>query len=82
MAEGSGYVWFGEVEAEGQPHGSLTASGGGEGEREVLSSSTWDPVVGSMGMVRSCLTVGIDWVLGSTSVPRTWSNTGTGFLGR
>ncbi|GAB0195126.1 hypothetical protein GRJ2_001977900 [Grus japonensis] len=53
-----------------------------EVEREVLSSSLWDPVIGHMGMVQSCTRGGLDWTLGSISLARGWSNTGTGFLER
>jgi len=50
--------------------------------REVLISSPWDPVTGHVGMVQSCARGGWDWTLGSASLQREWSNTGTGFLER
>jgi len=51
-------------------------------ERQVLSSSPWYPVIGCMGMVQRCTRGGLDWTLGSISLWRGWSNTGTGFLER
>ena len=59
-----------------------TASSGGEVEREVLSCSPWNPVIGHVGMVHSCTRGGSDLTLGSISLPRWWPNTGTGFLER
>ena len=49
-------------------------------ERKVLISSPWDPVTAHMGMVQSCIRGDLDGTLGSTSLLRGWSNTGTGFL--
>jgi len=49
-------------------------------EQEVLSSSPWDPGVGHVGMIQSCARGGLDWTLGSISLLRGWSSTGTGFL--
>ena len=49
-------------------------------ERKVLISSPWDPVRGHMGMVQSCIRGDLDRTLGSTSLLKGWSNTGTGFL--
>ena len=46
-------------------------------EREVLSSSPWYPVTGHVGMVQSCIRGGLDGTLGSISLPRGWSDTGT-----
>ncbi|KAK4827477.1 hypothetical protein QYF61_018713 [Mycteria americana] len=40
------------------------------------------PVIGHMGMVKSCTRGGLDQTLGSIYLPRGWSNTGTGFLER
>jgi len=57
-----------------------TASWGGDMEREVLSSSSWYPVTGCVGMVQSCTRGGLDWVSGRISLPRGWSDSGTGFL--
>jgi len=51
-------------------------------EREVLSSSPWDPVTGHVGTAQSCTKGGLDWTLGSVSLTREWSNAGTGFLER
>jgi len=51
-------------------------------ESEVLSSSPWYPVTGHVGMVQSCARGGLDWTLGSISLPKGWSNAGTGFLKR
>jgi len=51
-------------------------------EREVLSSSLCNPVIGHVGMFQSCIRGGVDWTLGSISLPRGWSNTGTVLLGR
>jgi len=48
-------------------------------ESEVLSSSSWDQVTGRVGMAQSCTKGGSNWTLGSISLPRGWSNTGTGF---
>ena len=50
-------------------------------ERKVLISSPWDPVTAHMGMVQSCIRGDLDGTLGSSSLLRGWSNTGTGFLG-
>ena len=47
-------------------------------EREVLSSSPWDPVPGHVGTVQSCIRGGSDLTVGTISLPRGWSNTGTG----
>ena len=58
------------------------ASRGGDVEREVLISSPWYPVIGRMGMVQRCTRGGLDGTLGSISLLRGWSNTGTGFLER
>ncbi|KAK4816066.1 hypothetical protein QYF61_011074 [Mycteria americana] len=58
---------------------SFLRRGGGEGGAELFS---WDPVTGRMGMVQSCARGGSDWTLGSISLPRGWSNPGTGFLER
>ena len=49
-------------------------------EREVLISSPWYPVTGHVGMVQSCIRGGLDWTLGSISLPRGWANPGIGFL--
>ena len=51
-------------------------------ERKVLNSSPWFSVTGHMVMVHSCTREGLDWTLGSISLPRGWSNTGTGLLER
>ena len=52
----------------------------GQAEREVLVSSPWYPVIGHVQMVQGCIRGDLDWTLGSVSLPRGWSNTGTGFL--
>ncbi|KAK4832293.1 hypothetical protein QYF61_021692 [Mycteria americana] len=51
-------------------------------EREVLISSPWYPVIRCMGIVQRCTKGGLGWTLGSISLPRGWSYTGTGFLER
>jgi len=51
-------------------------------QREVSSSSPWDPVTGHVGMVQRGLREGSDWKRGSVSLPRGWSFTGTGLLER
>ena len=58
------------------------ASWGGDLEREVLTSSPWDPVVGCVEMVHCCIRGGLDWTLGSISLQRRWSSIGTGSLER
>lgn len=52
-----------------------------EGEREVLSSSAWDSVMGILAMVlhKSCTRRGSDGIRKHFSTERL-SNTGTGFL--
>ncbi|KAK4824758.1 hypothetical protein QYF61_018492, partial [Mycteria americana] len=47
-----------------------------------LRRGSGEGVTGHMGMVQSCASGGLDWTLGSISLPRGWSNTGTGFLER
>ena len=47
-------------------------------EREVLSSSPWDPVVGPVGMVQSCVREGSDMTSGSISLAREWPELATG----
>jgi len=51
-------------------------------EREVLFSCPWYLVIAHIGMVQSCARGGLDWTLGGISLPREWSNMGTGFLER
>lgn len=57
-----------------------TASWEREMERDVLSTSAWDPVAGCMGVAQSCMRGGLDWTLGSISSQRGWSNPETIFL--
>lgn len=48
-------------------------------ENKVLSSSPWDPLTGhGNGPKPQCRA--LHGTLGSISVPKGWSNTGTGFL--
>jgi len=44
----------------------------GDTEKEVLSSSPWDPEIRRVGMAQSCARGGLDWTLGSISLPRGW----------
>lgn len=53
-----------------------------ETEREVLISSSWDPVTGCIWMAQSCARGALDWTLGSIYLLKGWSNTGTGLLER
>lgn len=39
-------------------------------ERELLSSSPWDPGTGCLGMAQSCARRGLDWTLGSIFAKR------------
>ena len=50
----------------------------------IVSSgfSPWNPLIGYVGMVQSCLMGGLDQTLGSIPLLRGWSDTGTGFLER
>jgi len=48
-------------------------------ETEVQISPLWDPVTRRVGMVQSCTRGCLDWTLGSISLQRGQSNTGTGF---
>ena len=58
------------------------AAWGGDVQREVLSSSPWDPVIWRMGAAQSCARGGSDRTLESFSLQKGWSNPGTGFLER
>lgn len=49
---------------------ALEASWGGEVQRDMLSSSPWNPVAGHVGMVQSHTAGGVHGTLGSISLPR------------
>lgn len=50
--------------------------------RVVLSSSTWDPAIGDVGMVQSCDRGGSDWTLRNVSLARGRSSPEKGLLNR
>ena len=51
-------------------------------EREVPSSPAWNPGIGRVGTAQSRPGGGRDWTRGGISLPRGWSEPGTGFLER
>ena len=58
---------------------SFLGRGRGEGGADPFCPGSGD---GHAGMVQSCARGGSGWTSGSTSSPRGWSDTATGFLGR
>ena len=58
---------------------SFPRRGSGEGGADFFSLY---PVIGHVEMAQSCVRGGSDLTLGSISLPRGWSKTGTGFLER
>lgn len=60
---------------------SATAWGEG-GELEMLSSASCDPQIGHTCIAQSCGRGGLDWILGSISILRGWSNLGSGLIER
>jgi len=52
-----------------------------DGDAELFSLGCSDRMHGN-GSGQSCASGGLHWTLGSISLPRGWSNTGTGFLER
>lgn len=57
---------------------SFLMKGGREGGAELF----WDPVTRCVAVIQSWVRMCLDWILGSISLPRGWSDTGTGFLDR